>query len=408
MGLDVGEQRLLAQVVADHVGHVGVDALVVGDAGAGRVGDGDVAEPVGVEEAGGAELRIGAEGQGVDEVVVDAAVDHVHLLQARGRAHVDEAVVDHEVAALHQLHAHLLGEEHVLVEGGVVDAGSEQDDAGVRDAGRRELGQRLAQQPAVVLDPAHPVTAEEVAQAGLQRAPVGQHVGDARRHPQVVLQHHEAVVGAYDIGAAERHVDAVGHLEAPHLDPVLRAAPHQVHRHDPVLENPPRPVDIGEEAVERFQALAQAALDQVPVGGVHEPGQEVDGDDPLLRPVLAVDRERDPLVQEGALGVLLHGGDLGGAHPVERLAERVAVGARHAGGLEHLVVEGRAGLVGREQALPGPCRAVAFGYRLSTQRFATHASRAQSIRPGMIVVWNRGDSQAWRWCGASEVRAISP
>ena len=80
MGLDVGEQRLLAQVVANHVRHVGVDTLVVGNPGSRRVGDRHVAELVGVEEAGRAELRIGTEGQRVDEIVVDAAVDHVHLL----------------------------------------------------------------------------------------------------------------------------------------------------------------------------------------------------------------------------------------------------------------------------------------------------------------------------------------
>ena len=79
MGLDVGEQRLFAQVIADHVRDIDVDALVVGDAGPGRVGNRHVAQPVCVEETGCAELRIGPKGQRVDEVVVDTAIDHVHL-----------------------------------------------------------------------------------------------------------------------------------------------------------------------------------------------------------------------------------------------------------------------------------------------------------------------------------------
>ena len=223
-----------------------------------------------------------------------------------------------------------------------------------------------------MLDAAHVVAAEQVAQARLQRAPVGEHVGDPGGHPQIVLQHHETVVGPHDVGAAKCDVDAVGHLQAAHLDPVLRAAAHQVYRHDPVGEDPPRPVDIGEEEVERLQPLPQSALDQVPGGGVEKPRQEVDGDDPLLRAVLAVDRERDPLVQEGTLGILLHGGDFGGAHRVERLAELPAMGARHTGGLEHFVVERRAGLVRGEETLSRFFRVVAFGPRLPAERFVTH------------------------------------
>ena len=81
------------------LGDVGVEGLVVGDAGTEGVGEGDVAGAVGVEEAGGAEDGVGAEGEGVDEVVVYAAVDDVDATQAAGGAHVADVVVDDEVAA---------------------------------------------------------------------------------------------------------------------------------------------------------------------------------------------------------------------------------------------------------------------------------------------------------------------
>ena len=71
---------------------------------------------------GAAEHRVGAEVQRVEVVVVDAAVDDVDALLARGRAHVDDVVAAHEVAALDQLDAHLPGEERVLEVRGVVDA----------------------------------------------------------------------------------------------------------------------------------------------------------------------------------------------------------------------------------------------------------------------------------------------
>ena len=83
---------------------------------------------------GAAEHRVGPEVQRVEEVVVDAPVHHVDALLARGRAHEDDVVAAHEVAALDQLDAHLPGEERVLEVRRVVDAGREHDDARVVDA----------------------------------------------------------------------------------------------------------------------------------------------------------------------------------------------------------------------------------------------------------------------------------
>ena len=81
IGGDVLEDRLLAQVEADHLGDVVVDRLVVGDARADRVGDRHRAGAVGADEPGNPEQRVGAELERVDEVVVEPAVDRVHPLQ---------------------------------------------------------------------------------------------------------------------------------------------------------------------------------------------------------------------------------------------------------------------------------------------------------------------------------------
>ena len=71
---------------------------------------------------------IGQEYQRIEKVVVDAAIDHVHALQPFGGAHVDDIVLDHQIAALDQLDAHLVGEEGMLVIGAVVDARRQQRD----------------------------------------------------------------------------------------------------------------------------------------------------------------------------------------------------------------------------------------------------------------------------------------
>ena len=91
-----------------------VDRLVVGDAGADRVGDRDGPGAVGADEPGHAEHRVGAELERVDEVVVEPAVDRVHALQPGGRAHVADGVADDEVGRLDELDAHLPREERVL------------------------------------------------------------------------------------------------------------------------------------------------------------------------------------------------------------------------------------------------------------------------------------------------------
>ena len=60
-GLDVGQDRVLVQVVADDLGDERVDPLVVGHAGADGVGQPEVPRPVGADQPGDAELAVAAE-----------------------------------------------------------------------------------------------------------------------------------------------------------------------------------------------------------------------------------------------------------------------------------------------------------------------------------------------------------
>ena len=127
----VGQDGVLVQVVLDHVGHVGIDELVVGHAGARRVRQRHVARGPGAHQARHAERGILAEHLRVEEVVVDAPVDHVHARPAAHRLHVDAVVtIYREVAALDQLAAHLPREVGVLEVRRVVDAGREHHDLG--------------------------------------------------------------------------------------------------------------------------------------------------------------------------------------------------------------------------------------------------------------------------------------
>ncbi len=127
IGLDVRQDGILAEVVADDFGDEAVDHLVVGDAGADGVGERDVAGAVGAHEAGDAERGVLAEDERVEEIVVDAAVDHIDADEAVDGPHVNEIIDNDEVAALDDFDAHFAREVAVLEVGAVEAAGREQD-----------------------------------------------------------------------------------------------------------------------------------------------------------------------------------------------------------------------------------------------------------------------------------------
>ena len=76
------DRARLAEIEADHVRNVRVGGLVIRHAGADRVGQGDVAGPVGLHQAGHAQVGVGAQLERVAVVIVEAAQQAVQ--DARG------------------------------------------------------------------------------------------------------------------------------------------------------------------------------------------------------------------------------------------------------------------------------------------------------------------------------------
>ena len=128
-------------------------------------------------------------------------------------------VVDDEVAALDELDAHLASEERVLEVGGVEHAGREHDDASgrLRPAGAT-CRSAFEQRRAVVVDGPHPLGAEHGRQHPGHGGAVLEHVGDAARVAQVVLEH---AVGAVDVAdevdAGDEAAGAARHRDAERL-----------------------------------------------------------------------------------------------------------------------------------------------------------------------------------------------
>ena len=266
------------------------------------------------------------------------------------RAHV-HAVVEHEqVAALDELDAHLLGQERVLEVGRVVDAGRQHHDgrpaARAGDAAaRREPDEVVEHAARVEVDRAHAERSEPVGERARHDLPVREHVGDAARRAQVVLEHHPAAVVAADqVAADDVQVLVVGHVDADDLAAEVAREHDQPARHDAVVQDLLPVVDVVHEAVERRDPLAQAGLDDRPVGGGDDARDRVERQDPLGGGrVVRVDREGHAAMQERAVRELCRAAHLLAVHRRDLRDDLGVVRARHDLAswteLERLVVE---------------------------------------------------------------------
>ena len=198
-------------------------------------------------------------------LVVDAAVDDVHGLLARGRAHEHAVVAADEVATLDQLDTHLAGEERVLEVRRVVHAGREHDDVRVRDAGGRGRAQRLEQLGRIVGNRAHAVRREQLGEHVRHRPPVLDDVRDARRRAHVVLEHAEpAFAVADEVDAGNVHAHPARRLDARDRAVEVLRRDDEAAGHDPVAQDLAGAVDVGEEPLEREHPLRDAPLDRSP------------------------------------------------------------------------------------------------------------------------------------------------
>ena len=402
-GGHVLEDRLLAEVEADHVRHIGVGRLVVGHAGAERVGERHVAGAVHRQEARHAEEGIRAERQRVEEGVVHAAVDHVDALPAAGGAHVDVAVLHEEVGAFDQFHAHLLGEEGVLEVRAVVLARREHHDGRLAHFVGRRGAQGVEQQAGIVLDGQHGLRREQLRKQPHHHLAVLEHVRHAGGGAQVVLEHEVAAVLVADqVDAGDLRVDLVGQVEADHRHLVGLVGQHLFGGDHPGLEDGLPVVDVVEEPVQRGDALLEALGEHLPLGARDDARNGVERDQALGAGFIAVDGEGDAhsVEQEVGFAALL-------GHPLGRHAAQpgldVPVMLTHApplaGGQVHFIVMldgcGHGGILGLCPTLSNPCATGKAAGLSGVHRGALRAAEgadapSRCIRPPGLSVTSRG------------------
>ena len=163
---------------------------------------------------------------------------------------------------------------------------------------------------------------------------VFQHVADAARRTQVVLQHVESAVAvAHQVDPGDVRVDVAMQVEPVHDLLIAVVGQHLLRRDDAGLEDALIVIDVGEEQVQCLDPLDAPSLDPAPFADGDAARDDVEGDQTLGALRVAVQGEGDarPVKQKiglaPALGQQLLGSVLQpvGEAPVMRPADAVRI-----------------------------------------------------------------------------------
>ena len=349
-GRHIGQDRLFAGIEFDDLGHEAVDRLVIGDARARRVGDGDPAGAIDVHDPGNAEHALRIERQGIEIIVIDPAIDHVDRLPALGRAHGHAPAFDFEIAAFDQLGAHLVGQESMLEIGRIVNARREHRHRRlVPGKGRRGTGGQTARQPpGIVRYLAHAHLSKQLGKHRHHRLAVLQHVGDPRRRARVVFQNHEIVfAGTDEIDPDDMGIDPARRREPGHLRKIGGIVAQQPFGHAPGADDFLTMVKVVQKGVERAHPLLDPARQLAPLARGDDPRHRVKRDQPFFGVGGAIDVERDPGSPKKSLCLDTLALQQAGRLCIEPLAIPGISRAHRAIGFKHLVIRRGRGSVHR-------------------------------------------------------------
>ena len=110
-----------------------------------------------------------------------------------------------------------------------------------------------------------------------QGAPGGVQIREAAGRAEVVLEHEPLAGGvADDVQAGDADPDAARRLDAAHLGLEVVGGADHLGRDEALGDDRLRAVDVGDERVERADALCEAALDGLPLGGGDDARHRVD------------------------------------------------------------------------------------------------------------------------------------
>jgi len=128
----------------------------------------------------------------------------------------------------------------------------------------------------------HPMRREQFREQPHHHLAVLEHVGHARRHAQIVLEHAKFPgIVTHDVDARDVRIDPARHIHALHFRPVLRIAQHLLGRNDAGLQDLLVVVDVVNEGIQRPHTLFQAAVEADPLFQREHPRHDVEGNEPF-------------------------------------------------------------------------------------------------------------------------------
>ena len=235
----------------------------------------------------------------------------------------------------------MLGQEAVLEIGRIVYPRRQQHYGRLLGCARWRNGfQSLEQFARIDVHRSDPQAFEQPRERPLHQVAVLQNVGDAGRHPQIVLEHVDLPVAmAHQIGPGDVAPDASRRINAAALRAIRRGGADHLFGDDFVLENLLVVIDIVDELVQRVDALAEPAFDPVPLLGANDARDQVEWKDALRAGGVAVDVERDPHLQQQTLGRTLAAEKLPFFKRLNRFQEKTGLRPGTSPAFEHLVVK---------------------------------------------------------------------
>jgi len=338
----VGQDRLFAQVVPDHLRHIGKHHLVIGHPRAGRIGQRHLAGAPATDQAGHAQQRIGMEHFRIEKQIVHPPIDHIHPLRAVDGAHVGAVVIGHEqVRAFDQLDAHGLGQVGMFEIGTVEHARGQQGDHRRIARTRRQRGQGVVELAGIFVHRQDRAGLEQFREHALGHHAVFQHVADPGGNAQVVLQRVQGAVGvAHQVRAADVRPHAQRRGDAHALWAEIDRILEQHRREHLVLDDLLLAVDVADEQVQRAHALLEPGLGDFPFLARDHPWDQVERQRAVDVAAVRVHGEGDAHDAGDDIGSQLAFCDLKTGQAAQIFHQATGGGARLAVGLDQLIKGG--------------------------------------------------------------------
>ena len=240
---------------------------------------------------------------------------------------------------------------------------------GIGFAVGRHLHQALQQVGGIALDAAHARCAHQGRDKARHDDAIFDHVGNAARRAHVIFQHVEAAVdAAHEIDSRDGDEVAQRRLDADGGAAKLRASQDEIARDDAVRQDAAVAVNVGDERVERADALNQAGFERCPGVGVDDARNGIEREDSLGAVGGAVDVEGHAHAAEHPVGARADFCELRRRHREHRLDDGGASASRLARKIKHLVEDAGVGLVRRPKGHRLACFGNSRSHRHSPHR----------------------------------------